>query len=301
MASSDEPIQNNQSRQKRSSKKHTQKRNDQVQVQKRRPYRPGYNSYLKVDLEDSFVDRIYSMALDVQNAIAAQHQEPSHQDVHSDMNGIIIEDGQNTPKKQTEHQPEKTLRFKPRSRRSLHMTLFFGGEVLGEIPAHELQAWYDKISHCIKSSGFCTHQVTDAGKDEREDDNKPDFSFVQTGLIVFPPNRQNLVVASLKPGPEWFKLHDEIHEVSLDRSISKELSQATGRTAKGKWLCHITLGNLIGGNKKQDPMLASCLNRVFQKHSKDLRSPKTQPLMISMGGPIPEQIPDLDWKFEYHR
>jgi hypothetical protein len=76
----------------------------------------------------------------------------------------------------------KPLRFKPRSQASLHMTLFFGGETLCELPVNELEEWHSQVSERLHASGFYL-QGNHLPISSTTSDG--DFSFQVTGLTVF--------------------------------------------------------------------------------------------------------------------
>jgi hypothetical protein len=123
------------------------------------------------------------------------------------------------------------------------------------------------------------------------------------GLKVFPPQRNNLVVAILDPAPAWHILHKDIRQLSSQDQQSKALAEIT-KFSKEKWVSHVTLGNLYGRIKPQIRSLDSLLERVFG--SKKLPSKidgfsfEACTSGITMGGPIPEQV-KLDWDFRYVR
>jgi 2'-5' RNA ligase len=192
------------------------------------------------------------------------------------------------------------LRFKPRSRGSLHMTLFFGGETICELTLTELTKWHGRVSERLAQSGFL---LQDNNESSEQHTSEEDFSFQVVGLKVFPPQRNNLVVALLEPAPTWQALHQDIHEIAKDESCSKTLAELT-RFGKATWISHITLGNLYGGTKAQIKSLNhSLLQQVFESNlfSEDDSFIPVCTSGITMGGPVPEQIPLLDWDFRYTR
>ena len=233
----------------------------------------------------------------------------------------------------TQNETKKIIRFKSRSRESLHMTFFFGGETLGGIPSTELIEWHSRISKRLAQSGFCLSKEDFEKKFEGEDvvsknDSEhlsvaspsqsqlpDDFSFHVQGLEIFPPRRNNLVVAILIPtmSQSWQTLYDDIRTISQDESCSRGLSEIC-KDSKDKWVAHVTLGNIYGGkkgNNKQllDPILREIFTAKTRVQRRDVTSTSANhqlhedvweafPTGISMGGPIPSQAV-LDWDFDY--
>jgi 2'-5' RNA ligase len=266
--------------------------------------RPGFNSYLKVVLDDTTMDILHKMAGDVQAKVLQENERPNDDFSPTQVqeNEVASKQGeQNTtrqPSKARQSKMKKPLRFKPRSRGSLHMTLFFGAETICELPLTELTEWHVRVSERLAQSGFL---LQDNNESSKQHTSEEDFSFQVVGLKVFPPQRNNLVVALLESAPAWQALHQDIHEIAKDESCSKALAEST-RFGKETWVSHITLGNLYGGTKAQIKSLDhSLLQQVFESNlsSDDDSFIPVCTTGITMGGPVPEQIPLLDWDFRY--
>lgn len=273
---------------------------------KKRAYRPGFNSYLKVVLDDATIDRLYGYSLEIQKRIADQTvaKEQSSEDrqsaVSTEKSPLIPSPTESANPEQPVSKPQdqrKLLRFKPRSRQSLHMTLFFAGEVLCEIPKDELVDWHSRISTRLEESGFCLAADDKNGIKHQ----KTDFSFQVTGLKVFPPRRSNLVVAILEPTQQpssepdrdsWQDLYRDICSISRDESCSKNLAEISKRSYE-TWEAHVTLGNLYGSNQKKYKRLDPLVDEIFEESG----SWQAFTRGIGMGGPVPEQA-TLDWNFE---
>ena len=270
--------------------------------QKRPPNRPGRNSYLKVVLDDRTIDILHQMSLQIQSKI----HEPS-------MRATASLPSANPPK--IEGQPQNTesspklsesatipvlpivqspisssnssreqnisgLSYKPRSRDSLHMTLFFGGETICALPPEELQNWHRRVRERLATSGFyldCSEGKTTRTAKNRTvvnggdiivedcssagvrpgdgDDENKNYDFLVQGLRVFPPQRKNLVVAILEAQQEWHNLYSDLRQIASDETCSPQLAKVVeyDRSIKDKWIAHVTLGNLRGGpSKKSD-------------------------------------------------
>eukprot|EP00957_Ditylum_brightwellii_P029744 2249432-Ditylum_brightwellii.AAC.1 len=66
--------------------------------------------------------------------------------------------GRATGKQQQNRQKRYVLTYKPRSRTSLHMTFFFGGTVLCEIPMEDLIQWRNDVSQTIQMAVLSNQQ-----------------------------------------------------------------------------------------------------------------------------------------------
>lgn len=223
---------------------------------------------------------------------------------------------------------QRHIKFKPRSRASLHSTLFFGGEVLCSLPPSELIEWHARVKERLARSGYVlksTKESTiyeeDNGNDSndqtfQEEFDPDDYWFRIKELSLFPPRRNNLIVAILEASPAWQALHDDIRDIAVN-SISQGLQSVTKRS-KAQWVPHVTLGNLSRGKKAElqalQTMLVECSSLRYKhlatgaasggdRHTPTTVDPvdfdnsdKVQAIHVSMGGPIPEQVA-LDWDF----
>lgn len=218
----------------------------------RRKNRPGFNSYLKVDLDTSILRRLRDITLDVSARLNTTLSERQSMD--------------------KANLRKRTLRIKPRSLSSLHMTLFFGGETLCEIPVDELKTWHGQVSKRLMESF----------------NDKLDFSFQIAGLQLFPPQRSNLIVAILEPTENWHILHNDIRAFASEHETLKRVLEA----GRAHWTAHITLANLV--NERNNPEM-KVLSEILD--STQVNMP-VLPSAISMGGPVPKQA-TLDWTFPF--
>lgn len=325
-----------------SSSQPTKKTNAQHDQSKRRVNRPGFNSYLKVILDDDAINAMHSMALEAQTVIREyQQNQPvvptTTPDKEANENDPNSEQATNTEARSNKQKrKQKPLQFKPRSRK------FFGGETICELPENELSEWHARLTKRLHKSGFFLTDSTPSTVDpmgspaiqeedtalklnpkgrESKNNKKESFSFDIVDLRVFPPQRNNLVVAILEPKqPElWEQLHGDIRDIAKDETCSKALAEVT-KFSKDKWVSHITLGNLFGGGSKSqvkqtvNPLLQEILlNSKFPSSSETqvsdvdgevvLEKPISEKgkmiaetTGISMGGPIPEQV-ELNWDY----
>lgn len=331
-----------------------------VAKKRRRPQ----NSYLKVVLDDDTMDRLHGFAVKLQKDIESKLQNDvlitSNDDEGTESESVKLQnDKQSTLQKDTlitsndnegtkSETPttRKGLKFRSRSRTSLHLTLFFGGEVLCALPPTELIDWHAKVKTRLEQSNFvlksdtveqCNPESSDAepttdtclehssfivnsdcveqSDGERieaeptepqvpEECEQEEYWFRLTGLSLFPPRRNYLIVALLEASPSWHALHDEIRNVALNGD-SESLRSMTKRS-KREWMPHITLGNVYGGKKADLVAVQAMLQKFPLNHHEEDDTPEAEhskavvdrivPTRISMGGPVPGQV-ELDWNF----
>jgi len=125
--------------------------------------------------------------------------------------------------------PEGTT-FNPVERVSLHMTFVFFGEHLRALPGKELRALYEELCNVV-ADGVSV-----------DDGLKSPLRFL--GFDLFPPGKQNLVVARFAPTKSLLSLRDTVldackkHAVSLPTSLFQQLE------GEGTWSPHVTLGKI---------------------------------------------------------
>ena len=216
-------------------------------------------------------------------------------------------------------QPRRNLQVQPRSLNSLHMTLFFGGEVIcNNLTAEELQAWHQAVENRLRVSNFYPAEAEgiaivsdkDKEKEEEKDDDDDDDNIVNeinnndptsdlwfriSHFRTFPPRRNYLIVAVLEASPAWNALHDDLR--TLASTSSCEALQEITKHSKEIWTPHITLANLRGGNRREKKEL----QQLLTDFSNRLHEEKRDLLVatgIGLGGPLPAQV-ELNWNFEY--
>ncbi|KAL9189042.1 hypothetical protein ACHAXT_011532 [Thalassiosira profunda] len=214
------------------------------------------NSYLKLTMENAVWDQLHRL---VQQARYHWDEENKSSDDHS----------LSVSKKQS----KRHLAIKPRSRNSLHMTYFFAGKVLDDMPLEELQRWDAMIRECVldHSSRF------DAGE----------YCLRFKHLTPFPPQRPNLIAAVFESSPALDGLYEELcnlaimekegsaeeeeggsdadgsaikYEFPLLRSLTwKQVKRRKQHHSQPSWIAHVTLGNLAGGSKEDARRLTEWL------------------------------------------
>jgi 2'-5' RNA ligase len=232
---------------------------------------PGLNSYLKVVLDDATLDKLHDITANFKTRFEELLGQPQEK------NG-------------TGSRTRRPLRIKPRPRMSLHMTFYFGGEVLTELPAEELLAWHAALTDRLAQSNFM-NACSRSNAQRRQD--VPDFSISIRELAIFPPRRNNLIVAILDASPAWDELYSDVRKLSMEAD-SMGLREITKRS-KDRWTAHITLANLQGGSKSDLKQLAAFLR---ESGSMAVDEGECHVKCLSMGGPMPQQV-ELDWDFAF--
>lgn len=270
-------------------------------TQKEKPKKPTrpLHSYLKVVLDDATMDHLHHISVKL----------------GKDIQTAIISDSQ---KQEVDERRKRPIRFRYRSRNSLHFTFFFGGQVLCSIPAEELSTWHTDIKgrFCksqfyLDSEGPIVSQSSAPERvvleslapdatigDEEIEVDKDEYWFRIKKLSLFPPKRGYLIVAILEASPAYHALYRDIRSVALNGD-SKELKSLAEKDKGPDWIPHITLGNLYGGTKDDKRAVGEMLehysleNGAPDEASNDAIGVKC----ITMGGPVPQQV-ELDWDFQ---
>jgi len=172
---------------------------------------------------------------------------------------------------QERKRPKRPLAFKPRSRKGMHMTFFFGGTILCELPSEELREWHGKIMTRFQKAKEATASPDatsnidsdiDSGANEEETEQQQHqkrqdrceadgYTLQFKELCLFPPRRNTLIVAIFEASPALHRLHDDIRDIAKN-SESEQLASVVQRS-KEKWTAHVTIGDLHGGiSKKAD-------------------------------------------------
>jgi hypothetical protein len=163
----------------------------------------------------------------------------------------------------------------------LHLTFFFGGQVLCSLPTDELVKWHSDIQTTID------HRTNALESQSTHETYMVSFR----RLRLFPPGINSLVVAELDVSPSLQRLYEDIVGVTLSRETTNNmLAQLVKRQHYDKWLAHVTLADIPRCWGKRE---LGKLETVLQNTRSNLSSPVHG---LTMGGPYPEQA-DLDWNF----
>ena len=227
------------------------------------------NTYLKIDMDESIFDQLHNMV----NGVGREWTEENN-----------TRHWQSKSKKQA----KKQLTISPRSRHSLHMTYFFVGRVLNDMPSEEVQRWNTMVRSCVLEHNKSTPRF---------------YSLRFKSLKLFPPNRNYLVVAEFEASSDLVGLYEHLCNLALaEKSGDKTdddyefplLRELTLKQQQydSKWIPHITVGNVQGGSREDVARLGEWLgNKTYE----DISS--TNVLGLSLGGPMPQV--DINWRFPF--
>lgn len=244
---------------------------------RKRNNRPGMNSYLKVTFQNNdFLSRLHSTIVNLQLPSGESNQV-------NEMDPSSHDSNESLPK------------FRIRSMDSLHMTLFFGGEILcnSELSREDIRNWYNQIQDRFAESGFYGQSSSSYSK-VRPQQIKDEFWFQFVKLRTFPPGRHYLIVAELEASPAWHDLYQDLQTIASDSECVafKEIGQSN----KKQWVPHVTLANISIRSRAGATAMNECLEKASD--SLDLREEKIVASGITIGGPVPLKD-ELDWSFIY--
>lgn len=104
-------------------------------------------------------------------------------------------------------------------------------------------------------------------------------------------------MAILEPTLDWHTLHGDLRAMAKDESLLPALAKVT-KYSKARWIAHITLGNLMGGQEAESKALGPLLDEAFSECTEGTYGIPASTSGIAMGRPMPDQAA-LDWDFRY--
>jgi len=200
----------------------------------------------------------------------AIHQTPIHNDLLYSHDAI---------KRRT-----TSLGIKPRSKQSLHLTFFFGGQVLCALPKEELTQWHTDILGRIKriSKVDIGHQVP-----------AHDYTISFHRLRLFPPKRNSLIVAEFHVSPPLYSLYEDMVTIALSSTTTHDMLARVVDRKHERWVAHVTLADVPRSLRKADiDLLETLLDETNLNLSVQVQG-------LTMGGPYPKQNRNLDWNFYF--
>jgi 2'-5' RNA ligase len=282
--------------------------------------RPGFNSYLKIDLHDEVLQSLRQIVQTAADDFETRARWAGGDDKATTdkwASSIVMSTTTNNNNKERSH------KIKPRSLESLHMTLFFGGETLCQVDKGPLEDLHRRFTSVIHSSGFVGTSPTSStgGTSITTNDSSSttpdtkmtstaspdDFWFIIKDVRLFPPRRHNLVVAILEAAPAWHALHNDLRDAA--RAVESDEIQTVLGYSKETWVSHITLANINGpkGRFNKQPLvqrlqvlLRDSPISPWQDNDDNDSQSRIFAKGISMGGPMPTQV-ELDWNFAHFR
>jgi ribA/ribD-fused uncharacterized protein len=158
---------------------------------------------------------------------------------------------------------------------SLHMTFLFFGEYLRALPATELEHIYKGI--CKLVADFIEHP------------ERIDAPLTFQCFDLFPPGKQNLVVARFQASAPLLDLRSKILELCREAGVSLPSSFFSLIEGEGSWNPHVTLGKIRAS--RQEVGQASCNGSRLQALSPRLPA---QPMGLTLLGEHPPRV-SCDW------
>lgn len=258
------------------------------------------NSYLKLSFDKSAFHSLHELI-----RMTKQQWDSSQERQHDTMKTVVS-------KKQSKRQ----LTIKPRTLPSLHVTYFFCGKVLEDMPCEDLHLWNSMVRERLLEYNNANDATSSyAGE----------YTLQFKGLRLFPPNKHYLIVAMFEPSSKLYGLYEELcnlaitekpshhHHVSDTGDESKYMFPLLAELTKSQhdkrnqnkenspsWVAHVTLGNLSGGSREDVDRLKSWLED-YKYQGIDMAQLVNEINVngLALGGPIPSHV-DLDWDYPFH-
>mmetsp|Transcript_9679 Transcript_9679/g.20317 ORF Transcript_9679/g.20317 Transcript_9679/m.20317 type:complete len:465 (-) Transcript_9679:2277-3671(-) len=192
------------------------KSNEEDQLKPKRSVARVLNSYLKVTIDDSVFEDLHGLVS--QTIECWQDMQKSEQETIESMGSQINADEPQTEgKKQKPRNHRQTgrkkssheLLIKQRSHRSLHITFFFCGTVLDQMTNEQLILWNASLRQLIQKKECLLSKCT--------------LKF--HSLAVFPPHRENLIVALFQNSPELDVLYEELCNLAVKKKETDNANQ----------------------------------------------------------------------------
>ena len=210
------------------------------------------------------------------------------------------------------------LKIKTRSLQSLHMTYFFCGTILNEMPSDQLELLNSMLHERL-----------------RDIDNKDNSYYLKFKSIeLFPPQRKNLIAGTFESSLALDELYQEVCDIamtpkrdteqredneykhpfanmqkeyefpSLRSAVFKEMKKRNQHRKRNNnissWVPHVTLANIVGGKNSGIKELNSWLNKEqFDLKASSLYQDYITVNGLSLSEPYPENV-DLDWSFPFN-
>lgn len=250
-------------------------------------------SYLKLSLNnnESIFNSLHQLICQTKRQLECSDEQQQH------------------PKKISKKQSKRQLTIKTRTLSSLHMTYFFCGKVLDEMPSDELGLWNSMVRERLAEYNCDSSSV---GK----------YTLHFKGLKLFPPNRDNLIVAMFESSSKLNGLYDELLKLAMSEKLTHhdgdeskymfpllaELTKSLhdkrnqNKNNSPSWRAHVTLGNISGRSGDDDVnKLNSWLEDCKYQDSDMLQlSNEIKVDGLALGGPVPSHVELLDWEYPFH-
>jgi len=290
--------------------------------------RRPHNSYLKIIMNDAVSRDLYSLThqlkhrwdgMESLNGSSSDERElEAMNEVTSDKSFQPRIDDSSTNTHHNQLQPDKSkpnLKIKTRSLQSLHMTYFFCGTMLSEMPSEQLILFNSMLHEKLRTIN-----------------NKDGAYWLQFKSVdLFPPQRQNLIAATFEASPALNTLYEDLCDIAMTpkgdteqddddkgdkhpfaqmqreyefpllrsavfKEVKKRRRQQQKRNTDGSfWMPHITLANIVGGKNSGIKQLNKWLSGQSFKIDTETPIPVQG---LDLGGPYPQQV-HLNWSFQF--
>ena len=306
--------------------KEERKKNAAAPIRSRRPH----NSYLKILMDHKIFEELHSL----NQEIKVRWEQSEYDDDYDEFQALsaVISDAAFQPSIGTESNDETTsnrnkqtnskpkLKIKTRSLSSLHMTYFFCGTMLNEMPEDQLELLNSMLREKLQTI----------------DNSEGAYWLRFKSIDLFPPQRQNLIAAKFESSPALDELYEELCEIAMTPKIDndnfsedigdrhpftkeqkrymfpllrsavfkqvKKRSQQQRRNnnTSSPWVAHVTLANIVGGKHSGIKQLSEWLGVQQFGHDGFLSSREDLNVHgLSLGGPHPEHV-NLDWNYSFN-
>ncbi len=184
--------------------------------------------------------------------------------------------------------------FRAMARDTIHMTFFFAGEHLAQLSSEDLTRFYTAVSAAVSQFPIVVDASTTRLRLQR--------------LALFPPEKNNLVVAQFAASPELHALQARVEDIAAAMGVGNSGSARrvdgtipTNSEAAVVWQPHVTLGKVCASSNQVEIVG----KRLLAAGTRSLAEPVAARLMdsfeasgISMGGLAPKQV-WLDWNLRF--
>ena len=290
--------------------------------------RRPHNSYLKILADDAVFEELHSLTQQLKASWEAEHCTDSIDMEFQALSEVISDvafqpsiDGPTAESEQTDaNNSRPRFKIKTRSLQSLHMTYFFCGTMLNEMPADQLTLLNVMLHERLNNI-----------------DNRDGSYWIKFKSIdLFPPQRQNLIAAKFESSPALDELYEELCDIAmtpksdngkndnedntdkhpftlaqkeyefplLRSNVFKQVKKRRQQQKRNKntaspWVAHVTLANIVGGKKSGIKQFGEWLSeQQFGATGRLSDEEHTIVKGFTLGGPYPEHV-DLDWNYPF--
>jgi hypothetical protein len=229
------------------------------------------NSYLKIDVEADVLDELYGTLMDIKGKF----------------DGSIARSRKILASRNSIDPTNQPLQIRPRRFGSMELILFSCGESFSTLPPDVLAAFHEKVVSRLDEAGYALE-----GRELKEKNiaHPDDFWFRVHEIKIFPPGRNNLLVATLQTSISWLCLYEDLQIIA--NKFPDLPHRETSTDSVLHWTPIIVLADIVGGTGRYGTE-RNAINTLLRDLKLDISSKKQT---VSMGGRYPEQV-SLEWSF----